>query len=150
MNYITKKHLSRRMVMRGGGVAMALPFLTAMVPAATALAKTAAAGKPRLGFVYFPHGAVMNMWTPKTVGANFDLPPILAPLAKHQAQMTVVSNLANANAVSQAVHAITLRHLAQLREAAREPQPLWRDHRRSAGRPAYRRGDHLPFSGGLH
>ena len=81
MNYITKKHLSRRMVLRGGGVAMALPFLTAMDPAATALAQTAAAGKPRLGFVYFPHGAVMNLWTPKTVGRNFDLPPILAPLA---------------------------------------------------------------------
>jgi len=107
MNYITKKHISRRMLLRGSGVSFALPFLTAMVPAATALAKTAAAGKPRLGFVYFPHGAVMNMWTPKTVGRNFDLPPILAPLARHQAQMTVVSNLANANAVSQAVHAIT-------------------------------------------
>jgi hypothetical protein len=107
MNHITKRHISRRAVLRGGGVTMALPFLTAMVPAATALAKTAAAGKPRLGFVYFPHGAVMNLWTPKKTGRDFDLPPILAPLGKHQGQMTVVSNLANANAVSQAVHAIT-------------------------------------------
>ena len=107
MNYITKKHISRRAVLRGGGVTMALPFLTAMVPAATALAQTAAAGKPRLGFVYFPHGAVMNLWTPKKTGADFDLPPILAPLGRHQSHMTVVSNLANANAVSQAVHAIT-------------------------------------------
>ena len=107
MNVITKKHISRRAVLRGGGVTMALPFLTAMVPAATALAQTAAAGKPRLGFVYFPHGAVMNLWTPKKTGADFDLPPILAPLSRHQSHMTVVSNLANANAVSQAVHAIT-------------------------------------------
>ena len=76
MNVITKKHISRRALLRGGGVSMALPFLTAMVPAATALAKTAAVGKPRLGFVYFPHGAVMDKWVPKTVGKNFDLPPI--------------------------------------------------------------------------
>ena len=80
MNYISKKHISRRMMLRGGGVSMALPFLTAMVPAATALAKTAAAGKPRLGFVYFPHGAVMDQWTPRADGADFDFPPIIAAL----------------------------------------------------------------------
>ena len=108
MNYITRKHLSRRTVLRGGGgVAMALPFLGAMVPACTALAKTAAAGKPRLGFVYFPHGAVMDLWTPKGEGSEFELSPILSPLAKHRAQMTVISNLGNKPAESSAVHAIT-------------------------------------------
>ena len=107
MNYITRKHLSRRTVLRGGGVSVALPFLTAMVPAATALANTAAAGKPRMGFVYVPHGVIMEHWTPAKVGSDFELTDILKPLAKHRAQMTIVSNLANKPAESSAVHAIT-------------------------------------------
>ena len=107
MNYLTRKHISRRRVLSGGGVAVALPFLTAMVPAATALAKTSAVGQPRLGFVYFPHGAVMNLWTPKGEGSNFEMSAILKPLEKHRAQMTVVSNLGNRNSNSSAVHAIT-------------------------------------------
>ncbi len=50
--FLTKKHLSRRHFLRGTGVALALPFLDAMVPAATALAQTAAAPKTRAGFFY--------------------------------------------------------------------------------------------------
>ena len=73
MTFITRKHLSRRTVLRGVGVALALPLLDAMIPAATALAKTAAAPKPRLGFIYFPHGAVMEQWTPTTTGRDFTL-----------------------------------------------------------------------------
>jgi len=60
----TKKHLSRRTFLRGAGVTMALPLLDAMIPASTALAQTAAAPRLRMGFIYFPHGAVMNEWTP--------------------------------------------------------------------------------------
>ncbi len=107
MNVITKKHLSRRHVLRGAGVTVALPFLTAMVPAATALAQTAAAGKPRLGFVYFPHGAVWRHWQPKGQGADFEMSTILKPLEKHRSRMAVISNLGNNAAVSEAVHAIT-------------------------------------------
>lgn len=44
--FITKKHLSRRTVLKGVGVTMALPLLDAMIPAATALAQTAAVAKP--------------------------------------------------------------------------------------------------------
>ncbi len=62
--FITKKHLSRRTVLRGAGTAVALPLLDAMIPARIALAQTAAKPTPHLGFVYFPHGAVMNRWTP--------------------------------------------------------------------------------------
>jgi hypothetical protein len=60
--FITKKHLGRRAVLRGAGISVALPLLDAMVPAATALAATAAAPKARMAFVYFPHGAVMQHW----------------------------------------------------------------------------------------
>ena len=62
--FITKKHLSRRTLLQGAGVAVALPLLDAMIPARTALAKTAAAPKMRPGFFYFPHGAIMDNWTP--------------------------------------------------------------------------------------
>jgi len=105
--FITKKHLPRRTFLRGMGTAIALPLLDAMIPARTALAQTAANPTPHLGFIYFPHGAIMNQWTPKTEGSTFELSPILKPLAPFQKQLTVVSGLANRPAVSPAVHAIT-------------------------------------------
>lgn len=105
--FITKKHLSRRALLRGAGATVALPFLDAMVPAATALTNTAAAGKPRMGFFYLPHGAIMEDWTPDIVGKDFDLKPILKPFAAFKNQMTVVSGLDNKPAQSSAVHAIT-------------------------------------------
>jgi hypothetical protein len=86
-----------------------------MVPAATALAQTAAAPKPRMGFFYLPHGAIMNntrfgaemnRWTPDAVGPNFDLKPILEPFKPLQQYLTVVSGLGNKPAESSAVHAI--------------------------------------------
>ena len=58
--FLTKKYLSRRTFLRGTGVAMGLPFLEAMVPAATALAQTAAAPKTRADSFYLPHGTIMN------------------------------------------------------------------------------------------
>ncbi|HTV49956.1 MAG TPA: DUF1552 domain-containing protein [Steroidobacteraceae bacterium] len=104
--FITRKHLSRRTVLRGIGCGVALPLLDAMVPAATALADTAAAAKPRLGFFYFPHGAIMEKWTPETVGRNFALSPILEPLEEVRSQLIVVSNIGNKPAESRAVHAL--------------------------------------------
>jgi hypothetical protein len=104
--FITKKHLSRRTVLRGLGLSVSLPLLDAMIPAATALANTAAAPKPRLGFFYFPHGAVMDKWTPAGVGRDFAMSPILEPLAPFRKQLTIVSNLGNKPAESRAVHAL--------------------------------------------
>ena len=57
--FLTKKHLSRRTVLKGVGVSVGLPLLDAMIPAATAIAQTAAAPKLRAGFFYIPHGAIM-------------------------------------------------------------------------------------------
>ena len=82
--FITKKHLNRRTVLRGVGASVALPLLDAMVPAATALAQTAAAPKVRMGFVYFPHGAVMQHWSPAATGTDFEMSKILEPAAKHK------------------------------------------------------------------
>ena len=58
--FLTKRHLSRRTVLKGAGVTLALPLLDAMVPAATALAQTAASPTLRVGFFYIPHRAVLG------------------------------------------------------------------------------------------
>lgn len=104
--FITKRHLSRRTVLRGLGVGVSLPLLDAMIPAATALASTAAARRPRLGFFYFPHGAVMERWTPEAAGRDFSLNFINEALTPFRDQLTVVSNLGNKPAESRAVHAL--------------------------------------------
>ena len=95
MGFITKKHLPRRTFLRGVGVSVALPLLDSMLPAQTALSKTAAAAKPRLGCIYVPHGATMYKWTPEKDGTDFELPEILAPLEKVRDRVTIVSNLAH-------------------------------------------------------
>jgi hypothetical protein len=105
--FITKKHIKRRTVLKGMGATVGLPLLDAMVPAGTALAQTAAAAKPRMIFVYFPHGAVMDKWTPKKEGADFDFPSIVAPLAPFQKRLTIISGLENKSAIAAPVHAIT-------------------------------------------
>jgi len=105
--FITKKHLSRRTFLRGTGIAVGLPLLDAMIPAYSAIANTAAAPKPRLGFLYLPHGAIMKNWTPATEGSNFELPPILMPLEAFKKQITIVSGLENkAQASVPVVHAV--------------------------------------------
>ena len=88
--FITKKHLSRRTVLRGVGATVALPLLDAMIPARTALAQTAANPTPHLGFIYFPHGAIMNQWTPAATGADFEISPILKPLEPFKKHLTIV------------------------------------------------------------
>ena len=105
--FITKKHLSRRTFLRGAGVTMALPLLDAMIPASTALAQTAAAPRLRMGFIYFPHGAVMNEWTPAAEGTNFELSTILKPLEPFKKQLTIVSGLQNRAAIAPPVHALS-------------------------------------------
>jgi hypothetical protein len=104
--FITKKHLSRRTVLRGVGVTMALPLLDAMIPASTALGQTAAAPKPRMGFVYFPHGAVMQNWSPTRTGNDFEFTPILKSLEPFRDQVTIVSGLRNKTGESPSPHAI--------------------------------------------
>ena len=98
---ITKRHLSRRTVLKGLGVTAALPLLDAMVPASTALAKTAANAKVRFAALEMVHGsagataygAKMNLWSPAATGRDFDLSPsALAPLDPVRQHITIVSN----------------------------------------------------------
>lgn len=104
--FISKKHLSRRTVLRGAGIALGLPLLDAMIPASTALAQTAAAPKTRLGYVYFPHGAVMHAWVPQQTGRNFTFSPILEPLEGLRDYVTIVSGLRNKGGESTNPHGI--------------------------------------------
>jgi len=91
--FITRKSLPRRTFLRSAGATLALPLLESMIPAATALAKTAAAPQRRLGFVYIPHGVIMDDWTPQGAATGFELPPILKPLEPFRDSLVVVSNL---------------------------------------------------------
>src|SRR6187549_4272437 len=112
MEFLTKKHMSRRTLLRGLGVTMALPVLDAMSPAATAFARTAAASKKvRLSAIEMVHGSAgatqfgltKNMWSPAEVGTAFDLSPgSLSSLEPFRDYLTIVSNtdVRNAEAFS--------------------------------------------------
>src|SRR5579863_2650248 len=87
--FLTKKSLPRRTFLRGMGAAVALPMLDAMTPAASA----AVALPPRLGFIYVPHGADLNSWTPEKSGTDFELSPTLKSLEPFKSATTVITNL---------------------------------------------------------
>jgi hypothetical protein len=90
-----KKHISRRTILRGTGAAIALPFLEAMVPAFTPVAKTAASPLLRFAVVFVPLGERPGYFTPAKAGRDFELTPILKPLEPFREYMTVVSELCN-------------------------------------------------------
>ena len=95
---VTKKRIPRRSVLRGAGAALALPLLDGMIPALTAMQRTAAKPVRRLGVVYVPNGMMMPHWTPAGEGAGFELSPILQPLAPVRNQVLVLSGLADQSA----------------------------------------------------
>jgi hypothetical protein len=103
--FITKKHLSRRAFLQGAGATLALPFLESMIPALTAQAATNSG--TRLAFIYLPHGAIMDRWTPKTEGRDFEFTPILKPIEAFREYITVVSGLHHKAADSTAVHSLS-------------------------------------------
>jgi hypothetical protein len=103
--FISKKHISRRTVLQGIGATIALPFLDAMSPAATAWAQTPAGKTPkRFAFVAFPHGAIMDRWSPKETGTGFTMSPILEPLQPFRSHLTIVSGLRNKPAETNEPH----------------------------------------------
>src|SRR4051812_45126883 len=95
--FITKKHLSRRTVLKGMGVTLSLPFLDAMLPAMAAAPKSPV----RLACIENVHGVAgsavegidKNYWSPAAEGSKFDLTPTsLLPLEPHREYLTIVSN----------------------------------------------------------
>src|SRR5437764_2853967 len=100
---ISKKHVSRRAVLKGMGVTMALPLIDAMIPARTVFAKTAAgvsASKQRLVCMEMVHGnagstafGVQNtLFAPVKAGRDFEFSPTLEPLAPYREHVTIISN----------------------------------------------------------
>jgi uncharacterized protein DUF1552 len=98
--FITKKHLSRRTVLRGMGVSLALPLLDSMVPAQTPLAKTAASPRSRLCCIEMVHGSAgstvdgsnKHYWSPEKEGSEFELTQTLEPLAPFRDYLTIISD----------------------------------------------------------
>src|SRR5579864_8925976 len=99
MNYVTKKYLSRRTLLRGMGVSVALPLLDSMVPAQTPLRLTPAAPRTRLACIEMVHGAAgstddgahKHYWSPQKEGVDFDFSYSLEPLAPFREYITIVS-----------------------------------------------------------
>ena len=147
--FITKKHLSRRTLLRGAGAAIALPLLDSMIPARTALAQTAATPKTRLGCIYIPHGVTMDKWTPATTGRDFELTEILSPLAPVRDQICVVSGLTHAPVAPWAgedsggannhnrAGAVFLSGAHPVKGNTRRLRPQHRSDRRGADRPRH-------------
>ncbi len=98
--FLTKKHLSRRTILRGVGASLALPLLDSMVPAQTPLAKTAASPRSRLCCIEMVHGSAgstvdgsnKHYWSPEREGAGFEFTQTLEPLAPLRDYITVVSD----------------------------------------------------------
>ncbi|MDQ1471717.1 MAG: hypothetical protein QOJ99_3197 [Bryobacterales bacterium] len=95
---VTKKHLSRRALLRGFGTALALPMLDAMVPvfhnAAAAPASGAGSAAPmRLAFHYVPNGVNYKEWRPVGEGSVFEFSRILKPIEKYRKDLMVLSGL---------------------------------------------------------
>ena len=101
MAFLTKKHLTRRTVLRGLGATVSLPLLDAMFPAFTALARAQARPRTRFGAIYIANGAIMEQWIPDAVGSGFAFKPILAPIEPFKEQVVVVTNLTRSHPGSQ-------------------------------------------------
>jgi hypothetical protein len=99
--FISRQPLSRRTVLKGMGVSLALPFLEAMVPTRRVLAAAVRGAKPRLVAIEMVHGSAgatafglqKNLWSPAEGGSAFDLTPsVLSPLEPYRQYVTIVSN----------------------------------------------------------
>ena len=95
--FVTRKHLSRRAVLRGAGATLALPLLDCMVPALTAVSRTAAAPERlrRLGVFYVPNGMSMGYWWPRAEGSIEAMPPTLQSLAGLEDRVLLLGGLAD-------------------------------------------------------
>ncbi len=94
MNFITGKHIDRRMLLRGLGASIALPLLDAMRPAFAA-PSTSGKHPRRIAVVYVPNGIVMKDWKVEATGTDFAFTRILKPLEAFRSDITVLSGLAN-------------------------------------------------------
>jgi Protein of unknown function (DUF1552) len=103
MMFVTRKHIPRRVFLRGAGITLALPLLDSMIPAQTPLAKTAATPKSRFAGIFVPHGAAPGWWVPEAGGPGepksqpgsrgFEFPMIMKPLEPFRDHTVILSGL---------------------------------------------------------
>src|ERR1700752_2544193 len=92
--FITKRHISRRALLRGAGITLALPLLDSMIPAQTPLRKTAAGAAPkRFVGIWHPHGASPGYWSPLQEGPDFEFSFITKPLEPFRNRVVLISGL---------------------------------------------------------
>ncbi len=89
---IETSRLTRRTVLRGLGVSLALPWMESLAPR-TIAAEANAAAPQRMAFMFVPNGVHLPDWTPKQYGYGYELPHILSPLAAVQDDVMVISGL---------------------------------------------------------
>ncbi len=92
---ITKMAIPRRTILRGLGAALALPLLDGMVPALSALTRTAAKPIRRLAITYSGNGVAPGFFEPAVEGAAYELTPILQPLAPFRDRALVLTGIDN-------------------------------------------------------
>ena len=98
MNYVTRRRLSRRTLLRGGGAAVALPWLDAMLPA---FAGNDIRRPPsRLAVVYVPNGIVMEEWSPVGTGTEFTCGRILKPLEAFRDNLTIIERISQSHGIA--------------------------------------------------
>jgi hypothetical protein len=86
--------LSRRRFLRGVGASIALPALASLAPREAFAARARVRAPTRMAFVYVPNGAIPDAWWPAgEPGTDFALSPTLAPLAKVQKHLQIISGL---------------------------------------------------------
>ncbi len=94
--FLKKSSLRRRTFLKGASAAVALPFLDAMIPAFTPLAKAAnPADLRRVGFVYFSNGTIPEKWTPASTEPGFEYSEILKPMEANRKSVVVATGLGN-------------------------------------------------------
>lgn len=91
--FIAKKHLARRTFLRGAGATVAVPFLEAMVPALSSVARAEEMTPTRFTGIFVPHGAAPGYWVPESSDAGFEFPYIWKPLERFRDQVVLTSGL---------------------------------------------------------
>ena len=101
-NIFTRKAISRRAVLKGVGVTLAMPLLDGMTMPLGAVT----APPIRFGAIYLPHGLLRSQWEPATVGQGFEMKPIMMPLAPFRDRLIVLSGLTAGPTVQNGGHAV--------------------------------------------
>lgn len=96
--------LSRRTILRGAGVSLALPWLEALAPAATISGKKLSEPPLRTAFLFMPCGVRPDHWNPEGDGEDYAITPHLKAFEPLKSEFTLLENLWNSKAVGRNGH----------------------------------------------